>query len=55
MTRAARYAYLVLAWLVVVGIVTQVFLIGLGLFGDSENIETHRAVGWIVHLLPILT
>jgi hypothetical protein len=55
MTRAARYAYLVLAWLVLVGIVTQVFLIGLGLFVDSEIIDTHEAFGWIVHLLPILT
>ena len=54
MTRAARYAYLVLAWLVVVGIVTQVFLIGLGLFGDSDNTELHAAFGWILHLLPVL-
>lgn len=54
MNRAARYAYLVLAWLVVVGIVAQVFFIGLGLFAGSQNIETHRAFGWIVHLLPIL-
>jgi hypothetical protein len=53
MTRAARYAYLVLAWLVVLGILLQVLFIGLGLFAGSENIETHRAFGWIVHLLPI--
>lgn len=53
MTRAARYAYLVLAWLVVLGILMQVFFIGLGLFAGSENIETHRTFGWIVHLLPI--
>ena len=53
MTRAARYAYLVLAWLVVVAIVAQVFFIGLGLFAGSENIETHRTFGYIVHLLPI--
>ena len=53
MNRVARYAYLVLAWLVVVGIVAQAFFIGLGLFAGSENIETHRTFGWIVHLLPI--
>ena len=53
MTRAARYTYLVLAWLVVVAIVLQVFFIGLGLFAGSQNIDTHRTFGWIVHLLPI--
>ena len=53
MTRAARYAYLVLAWLVVVAIVMQVFFIGLGLFAGSQNIETHRTFGYILHLLPI--
>ena len=53
MTPAARYAYLVLAWLVVVAIAAQVFFIGLGLFAGSENVETHKIFGWIVHLLPI--
>ena len=53
MTRAARYAYLILAWLVVVAIVAQVFFIGLGLFAGSENVETHKTFGWILHLLPI--
>jgi len=53
MTRAARYAYLVLAWLVVVAILAQVFFIGLGLFAGSQNIDTHRTFGYIVHLLPL--
>ena len=54
MTRAARYAYLVLAWAFLVGLVVQVFFIGLALFGDAENIELHVALGWILHLAPIL-
>ena len=53
MSRAARYAYLVLAWLVVVAIVLQVFFIGLGLFAGSQNVDTNRTFGYIVHLLPI--
>ena len=53
MTRAARYAYLVLAWLVVLAIAMQVFFIGLGLFAGSENTDTHRTFGWILHLLPV--
>jgi hypothetical protein len=54
MTRAARYAYLVLAWAFVVGLVFQVFFIGMALFDGAENRETHRALGWILHLAPLL-
>lgn len=53
MTRAARYAYLVLAWGFLVGIAVQVFLIGLVLFGDGD-VENHRTLGWILHLVPIV-
>jgi hypothetical protein len=54
MVAAARYAYLVLAWAFVVGVVVQVFFIGLGLFAGSENIELHVTLGWILHLAPLL-
>jgi len=52
--RASRFLYLVLAWMFVVGLVTQVFLIGLGLFGDASFRATHAAFGWILHLSPLL-
>ncbi len=54
MTRAARYAYLILAWAFLAGLVAQVFLIGLGLFAGSENMELHVTFGWILHLAPLL-
>ena len=54
MVGAARYAYLVLAWAFAVGVVVQVFFIGLGLFAGSSNIELHVTLGWIVHLAPLL-
>jgi hypothetical protein len=54
MVGAARHAYLVLAWAFVVGVVVQVFFIGLGLFTSSENIELHVTLGWILHLVPLL-
>jgi len=54
MTRAARYAYLVLAWAFVVGLVFQVFLIGMALFDGAEARQTHKDFGWILHLVPIL-
>jgi len=51
---AARYAYLVLAWAFVVGVLVQVFLIGLGLFADPDSVKLHVDFGWILHLFPIL-
>lgn len=54
MVRASRILYVVLAWAVVVGLVAQVFLIGLALLAaDASAISLHRNIGWIVHLLPI--
>ena len=54
MVRGARYAYAVLAWAFVAGVVVQVFLIGLALFAGSENLALHVSLGWILHLMPIL-
>jgi mercuric ion transport protein len=49
----ARYAFLVLSWLFLAGVVVQTFLAGLALFGD-QNFSLHVDVGWILHLAPIL-
>ena len=54
MVRASRLLYLVLSWLFLVGLVVQVFVIGLGLFGDPAYRATHRDLGWILHLSPLL-
>lgn len=51
---AARYAYLISAWAFVVGVVVQVFLIGLGLFGEPDAVGLHVNFGWILHLFPAL-
>jgi hypothetical protein len=53
MVTAARYAFLVLSWLFLAGVVVQTFLAGLGLFGDRD-FSMHVNVGWILHLAPIL-
>jgi hypothetical protein len=54
--RGARYAYAALAWAFVVGILLQVFFIGLGLFVKPQNFDLHVNFGWLLHLgpLPIL-
>jgi hypothetical protein len=54
LTGVARYAYVALAWLFLVGVVVQVFFIGLALFAGRENLELHVSLGWILHLAPIL-
>jgi hypothetical protein len=38
-----------LLWLVVAGVVVQVFLAGLFNFGEASARETHEGVGWTVH------
>ena len=50
----ARNAYLVLAWLLVAGLVVQVFLAGLGVFDSPASFATHVNVGYTLSLLPIL-
>jgi hypothetical protein len=45
-TRYARLAFAGLAWVFVATIVIQVFLIGLGLFGDVSYRQTHIEFGY---------
>ena len=54
MISAARWLYLGLVWLYVVGIVVQVLLAGAALFGTGTSFEPHRNLGYILHLVPIL-
>jgi hypothetical protein len=54
MVRGARYAFFALAWAFFIGLVVQVFVIGLALFSDSDFTEVHVNLGWILHLSPIL-
>ncbi|MGZ8724358.1 MAG: DUF6220 domain-containing protein [Aeromicrobium sp.] len=56
MIRGARYAYAALAWAFVVGILVQVFFIGMGLFVKPQDFDLHVNFGWLLHLgpLPIL-
>ena len=55
MTRSiARVAHLILALLLVVGVVVQIFLAGMGVFAGSSNFATHRDFGYLLELLPVL-
>jgi uncharacterized protein DUF6220 len=54
MVRGARYLYASVAWAFVAGLVVQVYLIGLGLFGDSSFREVHRNVGYLLQIVPLV-
>ena len=50
----ARTLHLVVALLLVAGLVTQIFLAGLGVFRSPDSFLTHRDFGYILELLPVL-
>ena len=52
MIRGARLVYVALTWAFVIGILLQVYFIGLGLFFSSDYRELHAAFGWLLHLVP---
>jgi hypothetical protein len=52
MVRGVRYVYAALAGAFVVGLVVQIYLIGLGLFVSPDYKELHVTFGWILHLAP---
>ena len=54
MTRGFRVAYAVVAWAFLIGLVVQVFLIGLYLFSDPAALSAHMSFGWILHLAPLV-
>lgn len=54
MRSVVRSIHLVVAWLLVAGLLTQIFLAGLGVFRGPENFATHRDFGYTLELLPLL-
>ena len=54
MVRGARLVYAGLAWAFVLGMLVQVFVIGLALFGDPSYRALHRDIGYVLSLVPIL-
>ncbi len=54
MRSIARSAHLVVAWLLVAGVIVQIFLAGLGVFRGPESFATHRDFGFMLELLPLV-
>ena len=54
MRSGARLLHLVVAWLLVAGLVVQIFLAGLGVFRGPDSFVTHRDFGYMLELLPVV-
>ncbi|MGQ0607148.1 MAG: DUF6220 domain-containing protein [Chloroflexota bacterium] len=52
--RIARPIHLVVAWLFVIGLLYQVFLAGMGIFSGASAFVTHRDVGYLLTLVPVV-
>ena len=54
MRSIARSVHLAVAWLLVAGLLVQVFLAGLGVFRGPASFATHRDFGYLLELLPFV-
>ena len=54
MRSIARTFHLFGSWLLVAGLVAQVFLAGLGVFDGPASFATHRDFGYSLSLLPLV-
>jgi hypothetical protein len=52
MRSIGRSVHLALAWLLVAGLVVQIFLAGLGVFKGPASFATHRDWGYLLEALP---
>jgi Family of unknown function (DUF6220) len=52
--RIAGAVHLAAGWLLVVGLLVQVFLAGLGIFGDASAFATHRDFGHLLEIFPVV-
>jgi Family of unknown function (DUF6220) len=50
----ARIAFGAAAWLLVAGLIVQVFLAGLGVFDSPERFELHASFGFTLMALPLI-
>ena len=53
MRSGATTAYAAIALLIAVGVIVQVFLAGLGVFG-AESFDAHEGFGWMLHTAAIV-
>jgi hypothetical protein len=54
MRTAARAIFRGASWLLVAGLVVQVFLAGLGVFESPDRFDVHRDFGYTLEVLPVV-
>jgi Family of unknown function (DUF6220) len=54
MRSIARSVHLAVAWLLVAGLLVQIFLAGLGVFRGPASFATHRDFGYLLEILPLV-
>ena len=52
--RIGGLVHLSAAWLLVFGLVVQVFLAGMGIFADESAFDTHRTFGHLLEVFPAI-
>jgi hypothetical protein len=54
--KVARQVYMGLAYLFLAGVLIQVYLAGIGMFGNNDSdFDPHRGFGFaVMHLIPLL-
>ncbi len=52
--KISRYGYLIVSWLLCIGILAQVFLVGLSLLGDRPSWDDHIGLGHSLGPLALL-
>ena len=52
--RIAALIHLIAAWLLVAGLLVQVFLAGLGTFADESAFDTHAVFGHLLEVFPVI-
>ncbi len=53
MVSGARWLFVAGICLYLAAVLVQVFLAGMALFGTEQDFETHRNLGYLIHLSPI--
>ena len=54
LTGVMRWTYVVYAWLILVAVIAQFFLAGLGVFAGASNFQLHAAFGYTLFFIMVI-
>src|SRR5262249_3830353 len=53
LTHAMRWAYVLLAWIILGAVIVQFFLAGLGVFAGASNFRVHASFGYTISFVML--